>query len=66
MGALMLNLKKHAARIRAVWARAWAATRRRRTERERYLAGSVDQVDLERRERAWSRKNYGDGSLLGW
>jgi hypothetical protein len=58
----MLNLKKHAARIRA----AWAATRRRRTERERYLAGSVDQVDLERRERAWSRKNYGDGSLLGW
>ena len=66
MEALMLNLKKHAAAICAAWARAWAATRRRRTDREWYLASSVDQVDRERRERAWGRKNFRDGSLLGW
>ena len=62
----MLMLKKFTPQIRAAWVTAWTATRRRRTERERCLDGSVDQVDLERCERAWSRKNFGDGSLLGW
>ena len=38
---------------------------RRHGEHERYFAGSTDRFELERRERAWTRGHYSDGSLLG-
>jgi hypothetical protein len=63
----------------AAWARAKAlataarATRQRlmaalagRSEHERFLAGSVDHFDVERREREWDRWQSRNGSLLGW
>lgn len=36
-----------------------------RSEHERYLAGSVDRFELERRQRAWTRE-VSEGSLIGW
>jgi hypothetical protein len=33
-------------------------------ELERYLAGSADRFEVERRERAWTRWQGSDGSLL--
>jgi hypothetical protein len=39
--------------------------RRQRGEFERYFAGSADRFELERRERAWTRRHYSEGSLLG-
>jgi len=54
------------ARIRSAWQWLAAAdSRRRRGEHERYFADSADRFELERRERAWSRGHYSDGSLLG-
>jgi hypothetical protein len=54
------------AHIRSAWQ--WLAAAhslRRRGEHERYFAGSADRFELERRERAWTRGHYSDGSLLG-
>jgi hypothetical protein len=53
--------------IRSAWRSLAAAMRmrRQRGERERYFAGSADRFELERRERAWTRAHYSDGSLLG-
>jgi hypothetical protein len=42
-----------------------ALRRRRRSEHERFLAGSADHFEVERRERAWDRWQSRDGSLLG-
>ncbi len=45
----------------------WAAwqERRRRGEHERYFDGSADRFELERRERACTRWDTREGSLLG-
>ena len=54
------------AHTRSAWERLVAGYRcRRRGEHERYLAGSADRFELERRERGWARGHYSDGSLLG-
>ena len=45
----------------------WLAARygrRRRSSLERYFAGSADRFELERLERAWTRGDSSDGSLL--
>src|SRR5262249_2400934 len=42
-----------------------ASARGSHSEHERYLAGSVDRFELERRERAWTREGS-EGSLIGW
>ena len=54
------------AHIRSAWQ--WFAAghrRRQHGEHERYLFGSADRFELERRDRAWTRGHYSDGSLLG-
>ena len=54
------------AEIRSAWQRLAAWQRRwRRGEHERYFAGAADRFELERRERAWTRRHSSDGSLLG-
>jgi hypothetical protein len=59
------RVRQAVAAIWTAWASLTAAIRRgSRGEHERYLAASVDQADLERRERAWSRDRA--GSLIGW
>ena len=53
------------AHIRSAWQ--WLAARygrRRRGNLERYFAGSADRFELERLERAWTRGDTSDGSLL--
>ena len=42
-----------------------ALKRQPRSEHERFLAGSADHFEVERRERAWDRWQSRDGSLLG-
>jgi hypothetical protein len=53
--------------MRSTWQRLAAGrrVRRQRGEFERYFAGSADRFELERRERAWTRRHYSEGSLLG-
>ena len=60
------TVKRSAAAIRSAWLRFRTEVRRARSERDRYLAASVDQFDLERRERALCREQRRDGSLIGW
>jgi hypothetical protein len=51
--------------VRSIWKPlATVHRRQQRGDHERYLAGSNDCFELERRERAWMRRR--DGSLLGW
>jgi hypothetical protein len=51
--------------------KAWGASilgvsnRRRRGEHERYFGSSADRFELERRERAYTRWDSHEGSLLG-
>ena len=55
------------AAIRSAWQSLAAALKGRHGgEVERYLAGSADRFELERREQAWTRSQGGGGSLLGW
>ena len=66
------NLVGLAPRVKAMTAAARVALQRlmaalgrlRRSERERFLADSVDRFEVERRERAWNRWQSEDGSLL--
>jgi len=54
------------AHIHSAWQRLVAGYRsRQHGEHERYFAGAADRFELERRERAWTRGHYSDGSLLG-
>ena len=60
------TVRRRAAAIRSAWLGFQTAVSRGRSERERYLAASVDQFDLERRERALCREQRRDSSLIGW
>jgi hypothetical protein len=52
--------------IRSAWQSLAAGLKGRQGgELERYLAGSADRFEVERRERAWTRWRDSDGSLLG-
>jgi hypothetical protein len=65
-GAASKRIIALSAHIRSAWQ--WLAARygrRRRSDLERYFAGSVDRFELERLERAWTRGHGSDGSLLG-
>ena len=70
---LALVLARLAASIRVLWANigilrcTFAAMRRSRaqSESERLLSDATDRFELERRERAWTRRHPEDGSLLG-
>jgi hypothetical protein len=60
------SIRALGADIRCVWRRLTAERRCRPSgEYERLLAGSADRFELERRERAWTRWQSSDGSLLG-
>ena len=61
------RVRQAVAAVRAAWVEFAAAIQRGGGgEHERYLAASVDQFDLERRERAWCREQRRGGSLIGW
>lgn len=54
------------AAMRSAWQSFAAGLKgRQRGELDRYLAGSADRFEVERRERAWTRRQPSDGSLLG-
>lgn len=60
------RIKSIGADIGKVWQRLMAVHRRRRRgDHERYFGGSADRFELERRERAFTRWDSIEGSLLG-
>jgi hypothetical protein len=66
VGNVAASIRALCAKIRLVWHRLTAVRKlRQRGEYERLLASSADRFELERRERAWTRWQSGDGSLLG-
>ena len=66
VASVAASIRALGANIRLAWLRLAAVRRRsQRRDHERLLAGSTDRFELERRERAWTRWQSSDGSLLG-
>ncbi len=69
--AAMRPMKTFGLKLRAAWRGLAAQLRVARPPRgqhgtlEHNLGHSADRFELERRERAWGRRHYSEGSLLG-